>query len=395
MIAGIQAQEQQETQLKQQADSFMRQHSADFYDLVHEMEILPDTDVQAGMQKLKAHPFYKAWTGFIEKNGKAMAAIRAERFARYGAPPAAFQQLVWDSASAGQQQLAFDLMSMVFIRSFTPVQPAQVVFGMVMPYITSTTSATIEEVSTIYKVRNLYGMQLYTQPLAENDWQIWLADRTLSVTFRFNCISSAISAVRCTRLGDTAYAAVQWPASEMKPVDTAGQLLVGIQQLLWNNYPGKTFNKERYTDYQQQRNDSLWAFWLRNKQTYISAREQQLRPYIKPQPVLNGYKELTQEGDNVLRNTDTLYAITSFFYPDQWDNVWETAVGSYYEQKPAAIAKRIEENALFGSEHYVKQLTDEEWEVTTVNKSDALRYTWNVAAGRVRNFRYWVKEDSR
>lgn len=50
-------------------------------------------------------------------------------------------------------------------------------------------------------------------------------------------------------------------------------------------------------------------------------------------------------------------------------------------------------NAYFATHRYARKLSATEWGVLIVQDMSAMRFTWNVETGNVRDVRYWLKEE--
>lgn len=388
------SQNKEEQELIQKADNFITANKDQWNDLNKQMDAQSDTATQGRALSFRIHPFYKAFKTFIEKNAALYATARTARLSQYAPPPPALTALSWHKASSlSGDNGSLDLLSVTFIRSFEPSVPVYLVYGILMPAITASTYATIEEVQNYYRKRDLFGTRIYAMPSAGDDWQIWAADRSFALTFHFNAGNGILSDIQYSLPNDPSYASISWTDHVIKQSDEATRLSADMVQVIWNIYPGKSYDPLNYTAYTEQRNEALQHFYQQNHQRFITVRENYLKALDKPLADLPGYRELTKPGDQIMQHADTTYPASTYLYPSQWEIAIKIAAGQYFELSTADIAKRVQYDALYGSRHYAKQSEAHEWEVWTISNTSAVCYVWNTDTGHIRGVRYWTKAD--
>ncbi len=371
----------QEEVLKHKANDFMAKHKAEWEDLEPHFS---DSALRAHFQE---HAFYKAFDIFLKDNGNQYAALRTARFQQYGAPPAASKAFAWKSLpSMDAAQHEMDLMSIVFIRSFDPAFPARIAAEMLIPGIAAANNLPDAEMDAYYQKLQIFGAQIYAEPVSGDDWQIWYADRTYAVNFHFD--------IRNGKLEHLKYAPVspiQWPASVAKPMDEASRLAAEQMRVAWDQY--RTYDPEKAATYQQQHKAVIDSFYSQHQEQFITARTQELKPFVRQHPALTGYKELTAPGNYILQKADTIAYAHTFIYPEQWEVAIANVANGYFELGPNDRQKRMSRAGLYGVERYTQQVGPDQWEVWKLSDGEAIYYVWNLRTGLVDKVRYWISND--
>lgn len=384
-----------EKELSKAINVFTAANMGKWDDFEKRMNNLQDSAIEQRTDGLRNDPFIKAFNTFTQQNGNRYAAVRSAKFAQFGPPPPALLALKWDTLntqSPGSMISYLELFSIGFMRTFDPSLIAQLTNAFLTTELFPDMSSR-EKILHYYRTRDLFGSLVYTRPVAGDIWQIWAADRSLAVSFRFDVRKGIASAVSHTKMNDPAYAQIQWPHSIVKPADETTRLMDNLTWQIWNSYPGPSFDSERYNEYKQLRNRELVKYFENNRAKYRPVREQQLRLLEQPPARLTGFKELTTAEDDILVYTDSSYYASTVLYPQQWGTVIATAATSYFEVSTAEFSRRLQRNGIFGSTSYARQLNDNEWEVWIVNTMDAASCIWDLRSGYIRKARYWIKED--
>ena len=380
--------------LNKNADDFMNTHRSSWNELSKRMDSLPDESTTERMDLFRHHHFFKDYKSFVEKNGSNYARARAINFGQYAAPPAALTQLNWITPSgetADGINNILDMLSVAFIRSFEPNVPAQLIYSMTLPEMISASYTTMEEVANNDHLKGLYGNLIYTKRDTGSIWQVWSATRAYAIQFSFNTRNGIVSNIQHTVPRDPAYAAIQWPPAVIKPADNAAHLAGALMQQLWNTYPGKDYDPDRYNEFQEKRNVVMLHFNQQHHAEFIKAREQNLKALQRSFTGPEGYKELTDSASRVVDNDQVIFEAATYIYPVQWNTYISTAANVYFQLDMKDISKRLEQNGLFASNIYTHQLGNNEWEVWTVNAADAMYYIWNIDTGAITKVRYWIK----
>jgi len=387
----------EEKELLKKIDVFTNTNRQGWYDLETLMNSLPDSEIVQRTEKFRNAPFIKAFNSFAQANGDQYAAVRMSKFAQYAPPPAALLALDWDTTSlrnAGSLTGNIDLFSVALLRTFDPAMTAQIANSMFAAAIFSD-STLQEHALRYYRTKGLYGMQVYTQLLSGDLWQVWAADRTLAVSFRYDLRRGIISAPSRTKLDDPAYTKIIWSRSIVKPADETIQLMDDLLQSIWNSYPASGYGSDDLLYvHRQQQTEKLAAFLSSNRRRYKAAREQELRSLAPPPPALTGFRELTTTADDITPYRDSAYNAATLLYPHQWGSAIQMAALPYFEISAKDYARRVQYNAIFGVNSYARRLKENEWEVWVVGTLDACTYIWDLSSGHISKPRYWVREEA-
>jgi hypothetical protein len=349
------------------------------------------------LEEFNNNPFIKAFNTFTQENTNRYAAVRAAKFAQYATPPPALLALNWDTT--GQSSPVsyishINLFSVVFIRTFDPSMIAQITNSFVASELL--TGLTSEYRSRdYYRARDLFGTRVYTRLLTGNIWQVWAADRSLAISFQFDAGKGIVSAVSHTALHDPALVKIQWTHSIAKPANETARLMDDIFYQIWSSYPANGYDGDSYDDYQQSRKELATNFLQSQNGRYETAREEQLRTLDQPPAQLTNFKELTTAEDDLLHNSDSTYNAATVLFPQQWGTIIGISAVTYFQMDTKAYAKRVQRNAIFGSNTYARRLNDNEWEVWTISAEDASSCIWNIRSGYAKKARYWVLEEKR
>jgi hypothetical protein len=345
----------QEKTLQEKTDAFMLAHKSDVYDF--------DKKSDAPMDALQHHPLVNALNDFFAKNGDLFARVRKQRFAQYAPPPAGLENMKWYA----QEDNNLDMMSIVFLRSFEPNMPAQMVYNILLPTVAAANYLPAEEVNGWYRKRATSGYVIYTKPLSDSSWQVWSADRTMAVTFVFNTRNGHLAKLAYTMPKDPAYAGIKWTTSMVKPLDEPAAISAEILQTMWDHQPVST--------YLHQHADRI-----------KKAREELLKPDITSFTMpATGYKEIINDKG---LGQDSL--TVSYMYPSNWDVMVQNM--AVWGDSAMQMARSNEINRLIGYHRYVRQLDADNWEVYTAHDTDLVYYIWNTRTGKIDKARFWIKE---
>lgn len=346
----------QESTLQEKTDAFMHAHKSEVYDF--------DKKSEGPMDTLQHHPLINALNDFFVKNGDLFAKVRKQRFAQYAPPPAGLENMKWHA----QEDTDLGMMSIVFLRSFEPNMPAQLVYNILIPTVAAANYLTAEEVNNWYRQRTISGYMVYTKPLSDSTWQVWSADRTMAVTFVFNTRNGSLAKLQYTMPKDPAYAVIKWPKSMVKPMDEPAAISAEILQTMW--------------EHQQ----PVGAYLRQHEARMKKAREEQLRPDIRSFTApATGYKEIIND-KGLGQDSLTL----TYIYPSNWDMMVQNI--GVWGDSAMQMARRNEINRLIGYTRYVKQLDGDNWEVYTAHDTDLVYYIWNTRTGKIDKPRLWIKE---
>jgi hypothetical protein len=386
----------EEKELQKDIDAFTSANAAKWEELEKTMSLLSDSAIVQRAERFANNPFIKAFNTFTQQNADRYAAVRLAKFVQYGPPPPALLALGWDTTSLRSRRKVIghiDLFSVIFLRSFDPSMIAQVANSLFTVEILSEKPFS-DRLMNYYHKRDLFGMRTYVKPLTNDIWQVWSADRSFAVSFRFDVRTGIVSAASRTKIDDPAYAKIQWPNSIVKPATEAIKLSDDIVQQMWGNYPEGGYNEDNYNLYAALRRGKLDTFLNNNPERYKSARTSQLRS-LKPPPALHAnFKELTAEEDGLLQYADSTYNAAVFLYPEQWATIIRMSAVSYLQLDAKDYAKRVQRIAIFGTSSYARQLNDNEWEVWNISTFDATCHVWNIRSGYIRNVRYWIRQEA-
>ncbi|SDF57849.1 hypothetical protein [Chitinophaga filiformis] len=388
----------EEKELLKAVDQFTNANKQNWDDLEKLMNSLPDSEIVQRTDKFRNAAFVKSFNSFSQKNGDKYAAVRSAKFAQYAPPPPALLALEWDTTSLRTPNGVtsnIDLFSVILLRTFDPGLTAQIANSMFVLTIFSDT--TLQPLALrYYRVKGMFGTQLYTRHLSGDFWQVWAADRILAISFRYDVRQGIISAASRTKLDDPAYAKISWPHSIAKPANETVRLMDDLVQSIWDSYPEIGYeNEDRYLRYRQLQTIKLAAFHNSNRGRYRKAIEQELRSLAQPPATLTGFKELTTAEDDITPYRDSTYNAATFLYPRQWASAIQMAALSYFQLNPKEYARRVQHTAIFGLNSYARQLNNDEWEVWNVGALDACSYIWDLRTGHASKARYWVQEDTR
>ncbi|PSL34449.1 hypothetical protein [Chitinophaga ginsengisoli] len=386
----------EEKELLNAVDRFTNANKQNWNDLEKLMNSLPDDEIAQRTEKFRNAVFIKSFNVFNQANGDKYAAVRTAKFAQYAPPPPALLALDWDTSSLRAPNSLtgnIDLFSVILLRTFDPTLTAQIANSMFA--ITIFSDSTLQPMALrYYRVKGMYGMQLYTRHLSGDYWQVWAADHILAVSFRYDVRRGIISAPSRTKLDDPAYARIQWPHSIEKPANETVRLMDDLLQSIWDSYPATGYdNEDHYFRYRQLQTAKLAAFLSSNRGRYRIAIEQELRSLEQPPATLTGFKELTTAEDDIVPYRDSAYNAATFLYPRQWATAIQMAALSYLQLDPKDYGRRVQHNAIFGLNSYARRLNDDEWEVWNIGALDACSYIWDLRSGHVNKARYWVREE--
>jgi hypothetical protein len=386
----------EEKELQKDIDAFTSANAAKWEELERTMTHLSDSAIVQRAERFANNPFIKAFNTFTQQNADRYAAVRSAKFAQYGPPPPALLTLSWDTTSLRSPRKVIghiELFSVIFLRSFDPSMIAQVANSLFTVEILSEKPFS-DRLMNYYHTRDLFGMRTYVKRLNNDIWQVWSADRSFAVSFRFDVRTGIVSAASRTKIDDPAYAKIQWPHSIVKPATEAIKLSDDIIQQMWGNYPEGGYDEDNYNLYAALRRGKLDSFLNNNRERYKSARAYQLRS-LKPPPALHAnFKELTTEEDGLLQYADSTYNAAVFLYPEQWATIIRMSAVSYLQLDAKDYAKRVQRIAIFGASSYARQLNDNEWEVWNISALDATCHIWNIRSGYTRNVRYWIRQEA-
>lgn len=385
-----------EKELLKSIDTFTSANAGKWEDLEKTMNGLSDSAIIQRAERFGSNPFIKAFNIFAQQNADKYAAVRVAKFVQYGPPPPALLALKWDTTSLRSRRTVIghiDLFSVIFLRAFDPSMIAQIANSLFTVQILSEAPFR-DKIMDYYHKRDLFGMRTYVRPITGDIWQVWSADRSFAVAFRFDVKTGVVSAASRTKIDDPAYAKIQWPRSIVKPATEAIRLSDDIVQQMWENYPEAGYNEENYRQHAHLRREKLAGFLDNNRERYKSAREHTLRSLEQPPALLTSFKELTTEDDDILQYSDSTYNATVFLYPEQWATIIRMSAVSYLQLNAKDYSKRVQRSAIFGSSSYARQLNDHEWEVWNISTLDAACYIWDIGSGHVRKARYWVRQEA-
>ncbi|RXK83627.1 hypothetical protein [Filimonas effusa] len=381
--------------INKKVDTFMVAWRKPWIELEKAINDLPDSATAGRIAAYQQHPFFKAYTGFIEENGKHYIAARTRLFEQYAAPPQALLQLSWQKPEwplAEQENTNLTLLSLAFLRSFDPSAIAQTAYNIASPSLMSSHNLGIADAQKLYGIRELYGTHIYTKKLSDTVWQCWTADHLWAVSFDFNLRRGMLSNIRHTQPGDPKYAAMQWPGSMVKPVNETNRLLADLRMLLWESYPSATTYDSLPYNYQRQLSHKLvHDFNNRQHSRYRVVRKQSLEQLDHNAPDLSAYKEQTTPADNILRDEDTSFWASYYFDHEQLDFSIGNAAALYFQAGEKEIIRRVQYNIFFPASYHARKLNASEWEVWALKDTDAVSYIWNINTGHVQQPRYWVK----
>lgn len=384
----------QEKALMHKADAFITAHRADW----DSMEVVIDklTDNASGRKQrsiIEKQPFFIAYKKFLAENKAALIAARTVRLKQYAAPPQPLFQLNWQTPSSwSDEENNTDLLAISWLRNFDPAFPAYMAYSIITPSLHAQTNTSIEEARNLYKIRDLYSIRLYTRQVTDTVWQVWAADRCIAVTFRFNVYNGAVSAIQYALPPAAAWAVIQWPPSSIAPADSAQQLTTGLSDIKWQSYSG-VCSAEAASRHLPQRNQSLLQYYRQHQQQFIRMRTSQLQQLKQEAPALTGYQERPPEQGGPLAYVDTTFYAMAFIRPDNWASVISASSAYLLSEDARTIAKLIQRNHLFPSSGYARRLNEQEWEVWTVNESDAVFYIWNIYSGAIHTIHYYVRKN--
>ncbi|MCF6405510.1 hypothetical protein L3C95_21580 [Chitinophaga filiformis] len=388
----------EEKELLKSIDLFTNTNRQSWYELEKMMSSLPDSEIVQRTEKFRNAAFIKAFNSFSQSNGDKYAAVRSAKFVQHAPPPPALLALDWDTTSLRDPRSLtsnIDLFAVVLLRTFDPTMTAQIANSMFTVAMFSD-STLQQHALRYYRTKGLYGMQVYTQHLSGDSWQVWAADHLLAVSFRYDVRRGIITAASRTRLDDPAYLKIQWPHSIAKPANKTIHLMDDLLQSIWDSYPATGYtNEDSYYRNRQLQTVKLAAFLNNNRARYRTAREQELRSLEQPPASLPGFKELTGAEDDITPYRDSIYNAATILYPHQWASAIQMAALSYFELNGKDYARRVQHNAIFGVNSYARRLNDNEWEVWNVGALDASCYIWDLRSGHVSKVRYWLREDTR
>lgn len=385
-----------EKQLVKKVDGFMATWRDKWIDLEKKIDEQPDSATAGRIKAYQTHPFFKAYNGFIEENGKEYIAVRTRFYEQYAPPPEALLQLSWQKPEwtlAEEEQTNLTLLSLAFLRTFDPLAVSNTAYNIILPNLMSTHHFGIDEAQKIYGIRERYGVNLYAKKISDTVWQAWAADRLWAVSFHFNIRTGMLFEIRHTTPGDPKYAAIQWPESLVKPVTESNHLWADLTKVLWNSYSGnKAYDSLPYNYHKAMYKKQIEDFSKQQHGRYVKVRRQSLEQLDNSTPDLSAYNELTTPEDNVLRDEDTSFFVNYYFDHSQWESSIANAASLYFKAGEKEIIRRIQYNIFFPATHYARKLNNDEWEVWSLNDTDAVYYIWNINTGQVRQTRYWVKK---
>jgi hypothetical protein len=388
----------EEKALLKAVDQFTNANRQNWDDLEQLMNSLPESEIVQRTEKFRNAAFIRAFDSFNQANGDKYAAVRTAKFLQYAPPPPALLALDWDTTSLRAPNSLtgnIDLFSVILLRTFDPALTAQIANSMFAITIFSDSSLQSRALR-YYRVKGMYGMRLYTRHLSGDYWQVWAADHTLAVSFRYDVRRGIISAPGRTQMDDPAYTKIQWPRSIAKPANETVRLMDDLLQLIWDSCPATGYkNEDNYFRERQLQTVKLAAFLSSNRGRYKTAIEQELRSLEQPPVTLTGFKELTTAEDDITPYRDSTYNAAIFLYPLQWASAIQMAALSYFQLNAKDYARKVQHNALFGLNSYARRLSDDEWEVWNVGTLDASSYIWDLRSGHVSKIRYWVREETR
>jgi hypothetical protein len=381
-----------EKELVQHIDRFMTSNADKFDEFQRVMNAPVDTTAGERSKVIRNNAFITSYLTFAEQHAADYRRVRTAKFSQFGPPPASLLALHWDTVSTIVPELKGndDLLSVIFIRMFDPVMAAEMVQGLVMGQFMNDSGES--DLLAYYRTRELFGSRIYVKAISNDVWQVWAADRSLAISFRFNVSKGQIMGAGHTKLKDPAYAAIQWPASIVQPADNTVRLTADIAQVMWDTYPGQTYKPEDNNVYQQKRTVRLYDFMQQNRQRYQVAREEQLRQLDAPPAALTGYKEVVKVEDDIMQASDSVYLSSMIVYPQQCESIIGPAASTYTGEETQEVIKRVQQKGLFGSARYAKKLNNQEWEVWAVSAADAMRYHWNTASGQISQVQFWLRE---
>lgn len=380
-----------EAALNKQVDAFTEKHRSDWNGLEETMmNMEQDSNPAVNAERFRQQAFYKSYQTFLKENNKQYVAVREARLKQYAPPPPALKSMTWHTPTWLEPENAtFDIIGISFMRAWEPYAPAQLVSNIILPGLASANASTAEEINAYYRVRELFGFQLYAEPAKDGKWQIWYADHNMAVTFLLNPADYNVSDVRYTEPKDPAFAAIAWSNSLVKPVDESSRLIGEMRQTLWENYKG--YDDTQYQLYQTQRDVSLNGYFNSNEAKIKSIRLAELKRAEKGQPPLTGYKEKPRPQDDLLSDVESGYGAHAFLYPQEWVSAVQSMTGAFYDEDAQHIGLRLTRNAIFKSVTYAKDLGNDQWEVYVLNDTDALAYVWDLKTGKISAPRYWLK----
>lgn len=377
-----------EKDLQQKIDLFMRSNKSALSSFEKAIETYPDSAGAKRNEFIRSSPFIKSLQTFFQQQEGNYANVRSHKFSQFLPPPVALLELHWDSVSL-HELIVSDLFTIVFVRAVDPGVIEQILHGLMIGELSSQLSQ--QELVGYYRTRSLFGDRIYTKHLSGDEWQVWSADRMLAVTFRINVRNGRISGIARTDARDTGYQQIQLPSSLAHATDNMVKLQEEIRQINWDSYPDKDFDPTYYSSYLQQRNESLYQFFEKNRTRYKTVREEQLRS-LKPPPQLpQGFKDLVPTDLELINERDVNYISSTILSPSACETSIITATSSQGLMERKDIAKSVQHMSIFGVSRYARKLSGEEWEITAVGPEEIITYHWDISSGRISNIHYWVK----
>ncbi|UYQ91777.1 hypothetical protein MKQ68_16945 [Chitinophaga horti] len=379
-----------EKELTAKVDQFMEDHRKEWDAFENIIADVPgdSASAAANADRFRQQPFYKSYQAFLKDNNGLYTKIRTARLEQYAPSPAALKSVKWHTPGWLEKDKAtFDVISLSFLRSWEPFGPGQTIFNMILPGLAAENYYTAEEINGYYRAREIFAFQVYAEPAGEGKYQVWLADRTMAITFLLQLSDYTVRDIRYTQPKDPAYANIQWTASVVKPLDETSKMAGEMRQLMWENY--KSFDPAQYAMYETQRNITLQAYYNKHQEQFKRIRETQLEQAKQGSPSFVGYSEKTKADEVV--NAQGGYGGQAFLQPGDWMNVVYNTTGAFFDEDPAKIGLRLARNAMFKTVTYAKKLEDDRWEVHIVSDTDIVGYIWDLDTGNISSPRYWLK----